>query len=120
MHTLPDRQRSLEAIIATATRIARDGITETVEIPDFKTAERAAVQVDQAAARKLLAGLNDTYVSGIWLQIRNGQTLPRQDREALSLWTAATIAEMEDAERDRRAVVSERRPQLYLVKGDRP
>jgi hypothetical protein len=120
MTTTYDSQELFEQCIGIVSRVVREGGIGHVQIPDPGTGALATVEIDQDRALELLSALIDNHIGNMWKRIRDGQTLSPNEREALKLWTAVTVAEMGDAERDHRAAAHVRRAQLYLVESDKP
>ncbi len=120
MLTPTERQEIIGHAIDAASRVARDGGIGHVELPHPETGKLTTVEIDQRRAREVICWLNDVLAEVLWKQIRDGQPLALKDRLFLKIWTASTIAESEDAEREHRTESKKHRAQLYLVNGDNP
>ena len=118
--TREERSALLKSTLSVAARVARDGGTGEVTIPDPETDELTAVEIDQTQARKLLSWCNDSLAISLWEQIRNHRPLTPRDREFLCRWTDATIADDAASERERQITSAIRRSQFHLVDGDQP
>jgi hypothetical protein len=113
-----ERQKRIARCLAEVSRVSCEGGIGHVEIPDPETGNHITFEIDQNRAREILGGLIDLQISDLWKQIGDGRTLSPCEREAVKLWTASTIAEMQDAECERRAVAHLRRSKFLFVKGD--